>query len=197
MAVHKCVYPSFEKVILIYPQIKQHGFSAEVQSLLEILYGRVQLDGYNPFISPLTIQTSMDDGKRELLRNLFEAQYLQKLPLFEEINVRSKNAFTTLFHQFVPDLELEVEDFWVKQFLLFKDLNDISKINREVKLLDVCEQKVFTDVRSFEMKQILDASTDASHVEMFEKCIKASENPIMIETNDPEEFVDLYRYLKD
>ena len=103
----------------------------------------------------------------------------------------------TLFHQFVPDLELEVEDFWVKQFLLFKDLNDISKINREVKLLDVCEQKVFTDVRSFEMNQILDASTDPSHVEIFEKYIKASEIPIMIETNDPEEFVDLYRYLKD
>jgi len=197
MAVHKCVYPSFENVVLIYPQIKQHGFSAKVQSLLEILYGRVQLDGYNPFISPLTIQTSMDNGRRELLRNLFEAQYLQKLPLFEAINVRSKNAFMTLFHQFVPDLELEVEDFWVKQFLLFKDLNDISKINREVKLLDVCEQKVFTDVRSFEMKQILDASTDPAHVEMFEKCIKASEIPIMIETNDPEEFVDLYRYLKD
>ena len=39
MAVHRCVYPSFEKVILIYPQIGKHGFPQEGHDLVMKLEG--------------------------------------------------------------------------------------------------------------------------------------------------------------
>ena len=128
MAVHRCVYPSFEKVILIYPQIGKHGFPQEGHDLVMKLEGTNQIDGYNPFISPCMIKTVMEKGMRELLINLFQVQFMNKQTLLVDVNITSTNKFAILFSEYIPDLNLTVRDFWFRKYLIFREIEDLQKI---------------------------------------------------------------------
>ena len=54
--VHRCVYPSFKEVQIIYPDLAKVEVGVTFTQILGILKNVVSIDGYVPFISPQRVK---------------------------------------------------------------------------------------------------------------------------------------------
>ena len=71
--VHRCVYPSFKEVQIIYPDLTKEEVGVTVTQILGILEKVVTIEGYVPFISPQRVKIITDEKD---LKNILIEQLL-------------------------------------------------------------------------------------------------------------------------